>query len=295
MKRTLLASLILCASFGAYSHNDDRFANTEISINQLKPGYFMLMGQGGNMLLQTGADGNLLIDDQYAPLAPKILAAIDSIAKGGVRYVLNTHWHFDHTGGNEAMGKSGAVIVAHDNVRARMSTEQQMPVFNRTVPAAALEALPVITYKDRLTLHHNGAAITMEHLHSGHTDGDSIVFFEDQNIVHMGDMFFNGLYPFIDADSGGGIKNMIATVNEVLARIDDDTLVIPGHGPLANKQDLTAYRDMLHGVMTKLLDMRAKGMTDKEIIAAAPTADLDKQWNGFLQGPKWVEIVLRGL
>ena len=289
----LFAILSLFSSVSAVAH--DRFEGTTIGIETLKPGYHVLTGQGGNMLLQTGADGNLLIDDQYAPLAPKILAAVDSVAKGGVRYLLNTHWHGDHTGGNEAMGRSGAVIVAHDNVRARMATEQDMKVFNRVVPASPSDALPVVTYKDRLTLHHNGVTISMEHLMSGHTDGDSIVFFKEPNIVHMGDMFFNGLYPFIDAGSGGSINNMIDTVNAVLARVDENTIIVPGHGPVAGKGDLVVYRDMLQGVRTKLLDMRKQGMTDEQIVEAKPTAELDEQWNGFLKGPRWVKIVLLGL
>jgi glyoxylase-like metal-dependent hydrolase (beta-lactamase superfamily II) len=198
----------------------------------------------------------------------------------------------DHTGGNENIGKGGTIIVAHDNVRKRLAKGQFMKVFNANIPPSPPKALPVITFADSVTFHWNDETLEVVHARSAHTDGDAVIYFKSTNVVHVGDLFFNGIYPFIDAESGGSMEGVIAGVEEVLGRIDDKTKVIPGHGPLGNKTDLKAYRDMLatvHESMTKLIEA---GKNIDEIIAAKPTADFDAKWGGgFLKPDQWVRIV----
>ena len=185
--------------------------------------------------MSVGKSGTYLIDDQYAPLSDKILAAIKAITPDPVRFVVNTHWHGDHTGGNENMGKAGALLVAHENVRRRMSTEQFMAAMGRKIPPSPEEALPVVTFTDAMTFHWNGDEIRVYHVPPAHTDGDSIVHFVKADVVHMGDIFFNGGYPFIDTSSGGRVDGVIEAADRVLAGIGEKTRIIPGHGPLGSE------------------------------------------------------------
>ena len=274
----------------AFAQQD--FSKVQIKTIPVAEGVYMLAGRGGNIGLSVGQDGAFLIDDQYAPLTDKILEAISTVTDKPVRFLVNTHWHGDHTGGNENIGKGGTVIVAHDNVRKRLAKGQFMKVFNANIPPAPPKALPVITFADGVTFHWNNETLEVVHSKSAHTDGDAVVYFKSANVVHVGDLFFNGIYPFIDAGSGGSLEGVIAGVDDVLDRIDDKTKVIPGHGPLGNKVDLKAYRDMLatvHGRMTALIK---EGKNIDEIVAAKPTADYDAKWGGgFLKPDKWVKIV----
>jgi glyoxylase-like metal-dependent hydrolase (beta-lactamase superfamily II) len=213
-----------------------------------------------------------------------------------VRFVLNTHWHGDHTGGNENLAKAGVLIVAHDRVRARLSTEQFMEAFNRKVPPLPREALPVITFNDSVTFHLNNEEIRIFHVPPAHTDGDSIVHFPGANVVHMGDTFFNGLYPFIDVSAGGSINGLIDAVEGVMKKIDEETKVIPGHGPLSNKKELSAFRDMLKGVRDKIAPMVDAGKSLQEVIETRPTAEFDEAWGkGFLKPEQFVGIVYESL
>ena len=287
-KIVLIISCLVAAS--AFAQQD--FSKVQIKTIPVADGVYMLAGRGGNIGLSVGQDGVFLIDDQYAPLTDKILVAISAVTDKPVRFLVNTHWHGDHTGGNENIGKDGTIIVAHDNVRKRLAKGQFIKVFNANIPPAPPTALPVITFADGVTFHWNNETLEVVHSKSAHTDGDAVVYFKSANVVHVGDLFFNGIYPFIDAGSGGSLEGVIAGVDDVLGRIDDNTKVIPGHGPLGNKADLKAYRDMLatvHGRMTELIK---KGKNMDEIVAAKPTADYDAKWGGgFLKPDPWVKIV----
>ncbi len=248
-----------------------------ISTVKLTDGLYMLMGRGGNIGLSIGDDGAFVIDDQFAPLTEKIVAAIAALTDKPVKFVLNTHWHGDHTGGNENLGNAGAMIVAHDNVRKRMNPDAFKDLIGSSNQAPP-GALPVITFSDEMNFHWNGDRIHVVHVMHSHTDGDAIVFFEHQNVVHMGDTFFAGRYPFIDVNSGGSVQGMIASSSRVLGMIHPDTKVIPGHGDLASAVELRAYRDMLEAARDAIAPMLARGMSEDAVVAAKPTAALDPIW-----------------
>jgi glyoxylase-like metal-dependent hydrolase (beta-lactamase superfamily II) len=249
-----------------------------------------------NLGLSVGEDAVFVVDDQFAPLTPKIKAAIARLTAKPVKFVFNTHWHIDHTGGNENMGKGGALIVAHENVRKRMSTEQFIEFFGMKSPPSPKQALPVVTFTTDVTFHINGDEVFIFHVPPAHTDGDAIVQFKKSNVIHMGDTFFNKLYPFIDLSSGGSVEGMIAAAERVLSMASNDTKIIPGHGPLATKKDLQAYGDML-GTVSKRIRAQAKaGKTLEQVLASKPTAEFDEVWGkGFLPPAKFVEIIWKGL
>ena len=252
-------------------------SQVEIETVQLETDLFMLMGQGGNIGLSVGDDGAFLIDDQFAPLTDKILAAVAKVTDQPVRWVLNTHWHGDHTGGNENLGAAGAMIVAHENVYRRMNPAEFADVVGRS-DQAPRAALPVVTFADGVSFHWNGRHIGVTHVGEAHTDGDVIVHFPRANVFHMGDTFFRGRYPFIDVDSGGGVDGVIAAANLVLERASEGTRIIPGHGDLAVPEHLRAYRDMLETVRMRVASLVANGRTEDQVVAAAPTSDLDGVW-----------------
>jgi glyoxylase-like metal-dependent hydrolase (beta-lactamase superfamily II) len=297
MRLRLLAFVLslttLCA--GAALAQQD-FSKVEIQSQKVAEGIYMLTGSGGNMGLSIGDDGAYLIDDQYAPLTTKILAAIKQLTPDPVRFVVNTHYHGDHTGGNENMGQAGALLVAHELVRRRMSTGTFQEVFDREVPPSPEDALPVVTFTDAVTFHWNGDEIRVFFVGPAHTDGDSIIHFVKANVFHLGDTLFNGTYPFIDVSAGGRIDGMIAAADRVLKVADDETRLIPGHGPLATKADLQAFRDMLSTVRDRIAKLKAEGKSKEEIVAAKPTADLDEKWGGgFMQADNWVGLVYESM
>ncbi len=268
----------------------------EVRTVSVRGNVHMLMGQGGNIGLSIGKDGVFLIDDQFAPMTGGILTAIAALSKEPVRFVVNTHWHNDHTGGNENLGRRGAALVAHENVRKRMSVEQLMEFFGRKIPPSPKGALPVITFNDRMNFHWNDDDVHIFHVAHAHTDGDAIVHFTKDDVIHMGDVYFNGVYPFIDSSSGGGIDGVIAAVDRVLAMTRKDTKIIPGHGPLSGVAELKAYHAMLKTMRGRIQDLRDQGKSDDEIVAAKPTGDHDKTWGkGFMKPDNWVRIVLMGL
>ena len=284
--------LVLITSVG---HTQD-FSKVQIKVVEVKPGIHMLMGEGGNILVSSGTDGVFMIDDQFAPLTEKIKTAIASFTSGSIRFVINTHWHYDHTGGNENMGEAGAVIIAHENVRKRLSTDQVLTIFNRTIPALSKEGLPVITFTRDVTFHLNGQRIDVFHIKRAHTDGDAVAYFTDANVIHTGDILFEGMYPFIDIEHGGSIGGMIEATDRILAMIDDKTRVIPGHGMLTDKQGLIAYRDMLTKIRDRIQKQVNAGKTLEEIKLSRPTQDFDSEWGGgFLKPDVFVEIVYQSL
>ncbi len=291
---TLGACLVVLPTLPAVAQQD--FSAVEIGAEKVADGIYMLTGSGGNMGLSVGEDGAYLIDDQYAPLTGKILAAVKELTPDPVRFVINTHWHGDHTGGNENMGEAGALLVAHENVRRRMAAGTFMEAFDRKVEPAPEGALPVVTFTDAVTFHWNGEEIRVFFVGPAHTDGDSIIHFVNADVFHMGDTLFNGMYPFIDVSSGGRIDGVIAAADRVLKVATEKTRLIPGHGPLATKADLQAYRDMLAQVRDRLAKMKAEGKSAEEVVAAKPTADFDEKWGGgFMKPDVWVGLVYQSM
>lgn len=293
--RTLAAALLLALAGSAAAQD---FSKVEIRTQKLNDTTWMLVGAGGNMGLSVGEDAVFLIDDQYAPMVPKIQAAIAAITNKPVRFVLNTHFHFDHTGGNEALGQAGAMIVAHDNVRRRLSVDQLISFAGNSARQAASpkSALPVITVPGAISFHINGEEVHAFHVPAAHTDGDLIVHFKGGDIVHMGDVFFNGSYPFIDVGSGGSPLGLLAAFDRVLALAGERTRIIPGHGPLADKAALQRTRDMLATLIQRIAELRRSGQTDLQVREAQPTADHDASWGGgFIKPDQFVQLVLDGL
>jgi len=290
----VLAAVLASAAPGSAQPPD--LDKVEIVTEKVAEGLYMLKGAGGNIGLSVGEDAVFLVDDQYAPLTPKIKAAVAALTDKPIKFLVNTHWHGDHTGGNENLGSGGTLIVAHDNVRRRMTSEQFIEFFNMKVPPAPKAALPVVTFAEAVTFHINGEEIHAFHVPPAHTDGDAVVHYRKANALHTGDLFFNGLYPFIDVASGGGIEGMIAAADKLLALAKDDTRIIPGHGPLAAKADLKAFRDMLAAVRDKVRPLVDAGKTLEETVAAKPTAAHDAKWGGgFLKPEQFAGIVYKDL
>ncbi|PZD75176.1 Metallo-beta-lactamase type 2 [Acaryochloris thomasi RCC1774] len=272
------------------------FSKTEIETIPVAEGIYMLVGEGGNIGVSAGEDGVFMVDDQFAPLTEKIKAAIAEITDKPIRFLLNTHWHGDHTGGNENLGNAGVVIVAHDQVRERMSREQFMEAFQRTVPASPKAALPVVTFNDTTTFHLNGQTIHTFHVEPAHTDGDSVLHFKEADVIHTGDVYFNGRYPFIDTSSGGSVEGMLAAADKVLALATETTKIIPGHGSLSNRAELEVYRKMLVDVRDRTQAAIDKGTSLEDFIASKPTADYDEKWGqDFMSPEKFLTIVYKDL
>jgi cyclase len=262
----------------------------------LRGGVYMLTGSGGNIGLSVGADAAFLVDDQFAPLTPKIIAAVRSVTTQPIRFVVNTHWHGDHTGGNENLGKAGALLVAHDNVRKRMSVEQFNAQFNRRTPPSPASALPVVTFNDSVTFHINGDDLVGFHIPPAHTDGDVVVHFTKADVVHMGDTYFATGYPYVDVSSGGNVNGIVGVADRVLATCGAQTIVIPGHGPVSNCDGLRAYRNMVAAVRDRVRAEMQKGRTLDQLKAAGLTAEFDDRWGkGFINPPTFVELVYRSL
>lgn len=284
----LVAATALALAAPGQAQQD--FSKVEVKAENLAPGVSVLFGAGGNIGVSHGEDGTVLIDDQFAPLTPKIQAAVAALGASPVKFLINTHWHGDHSGGNENFGKAGAVIMAHDNVRVRMATDQKTPFGE--VKASPKVALPVITYAEGLKLHLNGEKVRVISVPPAHTDGDSVVHWTKSNVIHMGDLFFHKMsYPFVDRSSGGDVRGVIAAADKVLAMANDQTKIIPGHGAVASKADLQAYRDMLVAIVGKVEAAVKAGKSLEEVKAMKPADGFGVNPSGFITADRFVEMV----
>lgn len=294
MKMSIRAFLMVCAVPAALGAQN--FDSVQVRVQALRGGVYMLTGAGGNIGLSVGSDAAFLVDDQYAPLSAKIIAAVKSVTGQPIRFIVNTHWHGDHTGGNENIGKTGALIVAHENVRKRMSTEQFNSLFNRRTPPSPAAALPVVTFTDSVTFHINGDELVAYHIPPAHTDGDAVIHFTRADVIHMGDTFFNGGYPFVDVSSGGHVNGVIGVADRVLAGCKPTTIIIPGHGSVADCDALRRYRDVVATVRDRVQAEMRKGRTLEQIKAAGLSAEFDATWGrGFIRPDVFVELTYRSL
>jgi glyoxylase-like metal-dependent hydrolase (beta-lactamase superfamily II) len=267
----------------------------ELAVTAVRGGiYYLVMPTAGNLAVSVGVDGALVIDDQFAPMVPRIQAAVARLTDQPVRYVFNTHWHNDHAGGNEGFGKAGATLVAHDNVRVRMGSAQESRFFKVRVPPSPPVALPAITFSKSLTFHFNGDTVRVEHIPNAHTDGDAIYYFEQADVLHAGDVCVLYGYPFIDLDSGGSIAGMVAGLDRILQIAGPGTVVIPGHGPLADRARVQQLRDRLAEARSRVQKLIAQGKTLEEVIAAKPLADYDVEWGkSFIKNDQFVATIYR--
>lgn len=285
-------TVVLALSIAPALSAQQDFSQVKVTVLPVVAGVYMLQGSGGNIGLSVGGDGAFVIDDEYAPLTDRIRAAIATVTPKPVRFVVNTHWHGDHAGGNENMATGGAIVVAQENVRRRMGTEQFNALFKSTTPASPKAALPVITFTDEMSFFINDDSVQVSHVANAHTDGDALVMFRAANVIHMGDTFFNGMYPYIDVSSGGSLAGMIAAANRGLAMTNASTRFIPGHGPLGDRASLVAYRNMLSAVRDRVSALVAKKRTLAQVLAAKPLADFDETWGkGFMKPEQFLTIV----
>ncbi|MEM7664490.1 MAG: MBL fold metallo-hydrolase [Pseudomonadota bacterium] len=291
MNRLATISLaIATTSLVAPAHAQRDLSQVEIKTEEVAPGVAVLFGAGGNIAVSHGDDATIMIDDQFAPLSGRIETAVAELGATPVKYVVNTHWHFDHTGGNEHFGKTGATIFAHDNVRVRMAAGGTAGG-NNTPPAPDV-ALPVVTYGQGLRFHLNDDTINVMFLGGGHTDGDSVVMWEEKNVVHMGDLYFNiPGYPFVDVNSGGSVYSLLGSLDAVATMINEDTKVIPGHGPMSNLKELVAYRTVIGLAVGRIEKLKDEGKSLEEAIAAKPLADIDRGEGGFISADAFITAV----
>ena len=286
----MIVLLFLMVTTAAFAQQD--FSKVEIKVQKVAGTVYMLQGAGGNIGVSVGDDGVVIVDDQFAPLAPKIRAALKGITDKPIRFILNTHYHGDHTGGNGEFSKDGP-IIAQENVRKRLQSGST--ALGRTTPPAPKEALPVITFNDRATVHLNGEDIRAIHMPHGHTDGDSVIWFTQSNVVHMGDDFFNGTFPFVDADNGGSVRGLSMNLEAILAQIKDDTKVIPGHGPLGDKTTLRAFAEMIRATTAAVDAAMRSGKTLDQIKQAKVLEPWAKWATSFVTTDRWAESLYRDL
>ena len=288
----ILAAFILCVCVETSYAQD--FSKVEIKVTKVAGNVYMLEGAGGNIGVSVGPDGILIVDDQFAPLADKIKAALKTLGEGKLKFVLNTHYHGDHTGGNVAFGPD-APIIAQTNVRQRLSVEQKSKFFNRTTPASPKEALPVITFDQAVSIFFNGEEIKVIHFPKGHTDGDSVIFFTGSNVVHMGDDFFNGRFPVVDLEAGGDVEGMTKNVGDIISRLPAGVKIIPGHGPLSDVEGLKAFHRMLLETTDIVRKRMASGKTLEQIKAEGLPEEWKSWGTGFINTSRWIELIYNSL
>ena len=288
MRKFLILVVLCLLPIGATAQTD--FSKVEMKATKVAGNVYMLEGAGGNIGVSVGTDGILIVDDQFAPLADKIRAALKGLNQGKLRFILNTHWHGDHTGSNAQFGPE-ATIIAHDNVRKRLATEQRIEFFKRNVPASPKEALPVITFNHSLSVHFNGEDIRAIHYPNGHTDGDSVIFFTSSNVVHLGDDFFSGTFPFVDVDNGGNVVGLAKNIGEIITKIPAGAKLIPGHGPLSTIDDLKLY----HRMLLETTDIVRKKADAGKTLDQIKSEGLPEEWKswgtGFIKTEQWIELI----
>ena len=261
-------------------------ASAQIAVEKLRGGVSVLSGAGGNIAVLPGPDGKLLVDAGFAGARPKISEALAGISSDPIMHLINTHWHFDHTDGNEWIQKTGATILAHENTRKHLSTTTRVAGWDFTFPPAPEGAIPTKVFESNTVLELNGATVALNGYPPAHTDGDISVHFAEEDILHVADTFWNGYYPFIDYSTGGSIDGMIRATESNLAAVTNKTIIIPGHGPVADKAQLTTYRDLLVTVRDKVAALKTRGQSLDEVLAAKPTADYDAKWGGGFMSPR---------
>lgn len=277
--------------------NPQDLSKVKVETTQLSDSVYMLRTRaGGNHAVCKGDDGTVLVDTDYTGLGEKIKTAVAGITDRPVNYVINTHWHFDHVGGNAWFKKEGALIVAHENVRKRMAEDQHIDIIDTDVQASPIEALPDITFSSSITLRMNGEEIQVRHFPNAHTDGDGVVHFPASNVIHTGDLFFNPGYPFIDVSNGGNVNGVIAALEQILLLCDDETKIIPGHGPLSDRKGLKDYLGMIKEFRSIIAGEIESGNKLEKIQAARPTEALDRKWGRAAFPPDlFTEMVFRSL
>jgi glyoxylase-like metal-dependent hydrolase (beta-lactamase superfamily II) len=285
VNRQKLAFIAIASMFAASANAQQDFSNVQIETVSVAPGVFMLIGSGGNIGLSVGDDGAFIIDSQYAPLSEKIQAAVNAAGGATVEFVINTHWHGDHVGGNANFANAGAVVMAQDNVRTRLQGS-----------GAEAAAIPTVTFPDRMSFHWNGNDINLIHVAPAHTDGDSIIHFTNLNVFHMGDTFVNGGYPFVDLDSAGSFDGIIAAGEAVLARANSATRIIPGHGALATREDLEHFIDVLKTIRGRFQSLIDQGRSEDQVVAAGVTSEWDATWGtGFMSAERFTRLAYQSL
>ena len=293
MNKLLLLTVILLSTVSINAQGRD-WSQVQMKATKVAGNVYMLEGAGGNIGVSVGADGILIVDDQFAPLADKIKASLKELGQGKLRFILNTHWHGDHTGGNVVFGPE-APIIAHDNVRKRMATEQRSEVFKSTTPPSPKEALPVITFNQTLTVHFNGEEIRAIHFPQGHTDGDSVIFFTSSNVVHLGDDFFAGRFPFVDLESGGSVEGLARNIGDIITKLPEGAKLIPGHGPISTIDDLKNYHRMLLETTEIVRNKIASGKTVAQIKSEGLPEEFKPWGTGFIKTDLWLETIYKSL
>lgn len=287
--------VILSLATAGFSHGDNshfpRQQEVTVKTQKVNGNVYMLQGQGGNVGAVVGPEGILIVDDDYKAVSQKLSDALKELGAATPRFVLNTHWHGDHTEGNDFFGKQMSVIVAHANVRKRMMDPPM--IFGRKTEPYSSHALPIVTYSESMTIHLNGEEITLRHYPNGHTDGDTVVFFKKANVIHFGDNFFVGRFPFVDIDSGGSVQGLLVTLDSLIKTAPADAKLIPGHGPLATIEDLKTYRNIIADSSKIITDAMKAGKSVDEIKKTGLPESFKAAGSGFIKTDMWIDIVHR--